>query len=86
MAKKKTKVVNRRKSRKHTTVQRKGGAPASGGGSGGAIGGLRSGFQSVVGRGDKSGGAKDGGNRFLNVATYALLAVAVAVFVGRYAC
>lgn len=81
MSKTKTKVADRQKSHK---PRRSGGG--GGGSGGGAMSGLRSGFRSIVGTGGKKKAAADGGQRFWNVLTYILLAGAVAIFLGRYAC
>lgn len=82
MVKKKTKVANRRRSQKHEGGRRPSGRAASGGGGGGTFGGMRSGFRSMVGRGD----GKKGESSFWNVVVWVLLAAVLAFLLGRAAC
>lgn len=85
MAKKKTKVADRQKTKQHTPTRRRSGGGDGGGSGGGAMGGLRGGFRSLVGR-TKGGASRESGSNFWNVLTWLLLAAAVAILVGRYAC
>jgi len=84
MAKTKSKVSDRRKAQPHSAKRRSGGG-GGGGGGGGALGGLRGGFRSLVGTGGRKKGSGEE-SRFWTVMTWLLLAGAVAVLVGRYAC
>ena len=87
MAKKKTKVADRKKAQKHTKTRRQTAKPASGGSGGGAtLGGMRTGFQSLVGqRKKKTSGAGDAAS-FRNVVIIVALVLVIAVLLGRLAC
>lgn len=85
MAKKKSKVLDRRRAQKHST-RRKSYSTGSRG-AGGTMGGLRAGFRSLTRGGGRSRRQAETSGRFWNYVTYGVLAAAlIFFFIRRYGC